>query len=131
MDYKKQKTDYEVGYKKPPKSGQFQKGITGNPKGRPKKASDIGSRLIQELNSDLIINENGKRKVVKKQDGVTKQLVNKALSGNLQATRLVIALYQQALESAAEQQRNSLYNRSRPASDLSDEELAAIIRGEH
>ena len=29
--------EYEVGYKKPPKSGQFQPGKSGNPKGRPKK----------------------------------------------------------------------------------------------
>jgi hypothetical protein len=130
MGYKEQNRDYEVGYKKPPKSGQFQKGITGNPMGRPKKASDIGSKLIQELNSELIINENGKRKIIKKHDGVTKQLVNKALSGNLQATRLVIALYQQALERAAEQQQLAAQKADRPLEELSDEELTAIIRDE-
>lgn len=29
-------SDYEVGYGRPPKSGQFRKGKSGNPKGRPK-----------------------------------------------------------------------------------------------
>lgn len=34
---KKQPTgDYEVGYAKPPESGRWQKGQSGNPKGRPK-----------------------------------------------------------------------------------------------
>ena len=34
---KKQPTgDYEVGYAKPPTSGQWQKDQSGNPKGRPK-----------------------------------------------------------------------------------------------
>ena len=28
---------YEVGYGKPPKSGQFKKGVSGNPRGRKKK----------------------------------------------------------------------------------------------
>ena|SRR5437868_14511965 len=34
--------DYEVGYGKPPKNSQFQKGVSGNPTGRPKKARDLG-----------------------------------------------------------------------------------------
>jgi len=29
--------DYEVGYGKPPKSRRFQPGVSGNPKGRPKR----------------------------------------------------------------------------------------------
>ena len=41
--------DYEVGYGKPPKSGQFKKGISGNPPGRPKKPSDFASELKKEL----------------------------------------------------------------------------------
>jgi hypothetical protein len=28
---------YEVGYAKPPKSSQFSKGVSGNPKGRPRE----------------------------------------------------------------------------------------------
>jgi len=28
--------DYEIGYKKPPRSGCFQKNVSGNPNGRPK-----------------------------------------------------------------------------------------------
>ena len=40
------KTEYEVGYKKPPKSGQFKPGQSGNRKGRPKK--NISGKSIFE-----------------------------------------------------------------------------------
>ena len=122
------KTDsYEVGYGKPPKGGRFKKGVSGNPCGRPKKASDFGSKLIRELDSELIINENGKRRTIKKHDGVVKQLVNTALSGNLPAKRLLLALYQHAVEIADEQWKNSPYNPNIKADDLTDDQLAEII----
>jgi hypothetical protein len=41
--------DYKVGYGKPPKGGQFKKGISGNPSGRPKKPLDFASQLKKEL----------------------------------------------------------------------------------
>ncbi|HEY9090715.1 DUF5681 domain-containing protein [Parasphingorhabdus sp.] len=37
MSRKTEASDYDVGYAKPPRSGQFQKGQSGNPKGRPRK----------------------------------------------------------------------------------------------
>jgi hypothetical protein len=122
--------DYEVGYGKPPKSGQFRKGVSGNPSGRRKKPQDFGSQLVHELNSKLIINENGKRKVITKHEGMAKQLVNKAVSGNLIATRLVIPHYQQELEKIAEQLRRSPNNPNLNPRDLTDEELDAFIRAE-
>jgi hypothetical protein len=90
--------DFEVDYKKPPKSRQFMKGVSGNPSGRKKKASDFGSKLLRELDQKLIINENGIRKVITKSEGIVKQLVNNSLSGNLPATRLLVPLHQQAVE---------------------------------
>src|ERR1700729_1716565 len=39
--------DYEVGYAKPPESGKFKKGVSGNPSGRPKKLADLGSQLLR------------------------------------------------------------------------------------
>ena len=126
----KETEDYEVGYKKPPKSRQFRKGVSGNPSGRKKKASDFGSKLLRELDQKLIINENGKRKVITKSEGVVKQLLNKSLSGHHPSTRLLIPLYLQELEKAAEQERNSPNNPNRKAEDMSDDELLYHIIAE-
>ena len=118
--------DYEVGYGKPPESGKFKKGVSGNPSGRPKKLKDFGSQLLRQLDSKLIINENGKRKVITKLEGIVKQLLNKSLSGHHSSTRLVIPWYLEGLERRAEQQRLKY----RTADDFTDDELAAIANGD-
>jgi hypothetical protein len=126
MSNDREKEDYEVGYGKPPESGKFKKGTSGNPSGRPKKPPEIGSAVMRELESLLRITVNGKEIVIKKREGVAKQLVNKSLSGHLASTRMVLVLQQQELERAAEQQRLKY----RTADDFSDDELAAIANGD-
>jgi hypothetical protein len=131
MSKRKKTGSYEVGYGKPPEDRQFKKGVSGNPSGRPKKASDLESELIQELSSKVIMNENGKRKIIKKSEGLMRQLVNKAISGNLQAARLVINLRVRAQERAAEQQQglpNDPDVESLNIQSMTDEELEAILR---
>lgn len=43
------RADYEVGYKKPPVSGQIKPGEVRNPTGRPKKADQLLALLDKEL----------------------------------------------------------------------------------
>src|SRR5580698_1514989 len=85
---KKKQDNYEVGYRKPPKNTQFQKGVSGNPKGRPKKAADFLSIFMKESESLIPINEDGRRDLISKQEAVIKQLTNKAMTGNIPATRI-------------------------------------------
>ena len=58
---------YEVGYKKPPVSGQFKKGQSGNPKGRKKKV--IPKTIMEALRLAFIkeitiTNEKGSREKI-------------------------------------------------------------------
>ena len=107
MSKKKKLSDiYEVGYGKPPKNTQFQKGISGNPTGRPKKAPDFYEILMKESRSFIPINENGQRRRISKLEGIAKQLHNKALTGNIPALRIYLGVYPQLCEIAALQSKD-------------------------
>jgi hypothetical protein len=82
----------EVGYGKPPKRTQFRKGLSGNPKGRPKGSRNLASVLSRALREKVILNENGRRRTVTKLDAAVAQLVNKSASGDLAALRQLMAL---------------------------------------
>jgi len=82
---------YNVGFGKPPKPTQFRKGLSGNPKGRPKGSRNLETVLEETLEEKVVINENGVRRTVTKLEAAVKQLVNKAASGDLSAVRQLLA----------------------------------------
>jgi len=120
--------DYEVGYGKPPKATQFQKGTSGNSRGRPKKAPDFYSELIRESRSFMTINENGRQKRITKSEVAVKLLVKKAITGSDQALKNYFALLQQAQRDAlvADPQPNNSGQYS-DVKKLTEEELMRII----
>jgi hypothetical protein len=129
MSKKKKTSDsYEVGYGKPPKSTQFQKGISGNPRGRPKKSLNFDDELIRESNSLMTINENGRRKRISKYGVVVKQLMKQAMTGIPQAHRTYFYLLRQALEGVSQTGPQPNYSGKVDNSRyLTDEELMRII----
>ncbi len=76
---------YSVGYGKPPKSTTFKKGKSGNPKGRPKGARSFKTALQHELESAMVIKEQGKKRKVSRMEVLAKRLVTDALNGNPKA----------------------------------------------
>ena len=55
----KDEPQYEVGYGKPPRSGQFTKGKSGNPKGRPKGSKNLASIVLRESRQPVRVNGPG------------------------------------------------------------------------
>jgi hypothetical protein len=82
----------EVGFGKPPKHTRFQKGVSGNPKGRPRGSRNLATVLARALREKVVVNENGRRRIMSKLDAAVAQLVNKSASGDLVALRQLIAL---------------------------------------
>jgi Family of unknown function (DUF5681) len=84
---------YKVGYGKPPKAGQFRKGKSGNPRGRPKGSLNLATDLTAELGEHITVREDGRPRKVSKQRALIKSLMAKALQGDVRATASLLALY--------------------------------------
>jgi hypothetical protein len=122
---------YEVGYGKPPRSTQFKKGVSGNPKGRPKKPFDFDDELLRESRSLITLNEKGQIRRISKHRAVIKQTMHKAMSGNISAVRTYLERHQIASEKAAlrEAAQARELERRNDVKSLSDEELMRIAAG--
>ena len=85
-------SDYKIGYKKPPKHTQFQKGQSGNPKVRPKGVKNIATDIKEELEEFVTITEGGQSFQVTKQRALIKSLLVKATQGNVSAAQTLLTL---------------------------------------
>src|SRR6201981_3137788 len=88
----KKTRDYEVGYGKPPLHTQFQKGKSGNPKGRPRGKKNMSTLLSTALNASIVVVTNGRRKKITKREAIVTQLVNKSAAADLKATQMVLTM---------------------------------------
>jgi Family of unknown function (DUF5681) len=84
---------YKVGYGKSPKAGQFKRGKSGNPKGRPKGSLNIATDLTAELGEHITVREDGRARKVSKQRALIKSLMARALQGDVRAMASLLALY--------------------------------------
>lgn len=80
---------YSVGYGKPPKHSQFQKGTSGNPTGKRPGVLNLSTVLQNALQKQVVVWEEGKKKTVSKMEAAVKRLVDKAITGDMSAFRLL------------------------------------------
>ena len=84
--------DYEIGYGKPPMHSRFQKGESGNPKGRPKGTKNFRTDLIEELQEVILVREGGAERRISKQRAILKSLSTNAIKGDVRAANTIVGM---------------------------------------
>ena len=119
--------DDEIGYGKPPKRTQFQPGVSGNPRGRPRVSKNVRpavredqlTKLIfQEANRKINIREDGRARKIKMAEAILRSLAAKAAQGHRLHQKLFLDLYAQSQASERERDAEVLetvINYKRPA----------------
>jgi len=83
-------TEYKVGRNRPPKSSRFKKGVSGNPKGRPKGSRNFATDLKEELADTIVVSESGAKRRLTKQQALIKTLMARALQGDAKAAAALL-----------------------------------------
>jgi hypothetical protein len=84
--------DYEVGYGKPPVHSQFQKGRSGNPKGKPKGRKNTKTMIRDILFEPLPMQINGKTQNLTGFEGNVLRLRQAGLGGDFRSAVHVVQL---------------------------------------
>jgi len=116
------KSDYKVGYKKPPLHARFKKGQSGNPSGRPKGSKNFSTLLAEALNERVVITEDGRRRRISKGELGVRQLANKFAMAEAQATKMLLGLMLERERLTA-----ALSPAERPSFDAADEKVIANL----
>jgi len=112
----KRRVIFGEGYGKPPKQTQFKKGQSGNPKGRPKKASSVLSLADQPMLSAVLAvasktvpaREGGEMTEMSIMDAVVASIAACAVKGNSRSQQTFVDLAQKAHEAEVLERRRSI-----------------------
>ena len=85
---------YEVGYRKPPRHTQFQKGQSGNPGGRPRRspAGRLEELALHEAYRTTVVMEDGHAMPMPVIQAVLRRQLESAAGGNVRAQRDILAM---------------------------------------
>jgi hypothetical protein len=82
--------EYEVGYRKPPKHSRFQKGQSGNPRGKPHGRKNSATLLKQALLASVLVKQNGHQTKTTKLRVIVTRLIHQAMQGDYPSIRLLL-----------------------------------------
>jgi len=88
-------SDSKVGYGRPPLTSRFEKGKSGNPKGRPKGTRNLKALIREAMIARISIQEGEKTRRVTRLEGVVMRQLQSALKGNDKSAMAIVKMAQQ------------------------------------
>jgi hypothetical protein len=89
--------DDKIGYGRPPKRSQYKPGVSGNPKGRPKRDPAAVAEVIKKtLSAPIRYREQGRTKTATRTEVGLRKLVDNAVRGDLTAAATLLEFRSQA-----------------------------------
>ena len=88
-DHETDEDAYQVGYGRPPKQRQFQKGQSGNPSGRPKGAKGFRAATLEVMAEHVRVRGPNGPVEMSNSEAMVRVAIKKALNGDLRAMQLV------------------------------------------
>ena len=80
---------YDVGYGKPPKHTQWQKGQSGNPSGKNKKEQSLFDELKKLSAKEIVVQQNGVSVMMTQGKAMLTAALNKAMNGDLGSIKFI------------------------------------------
>ena len=118
---------YEVGYCKPPVSGQFKKGESGNPKGRKRKPKSLRGEVEALMSSKVSVAVGGEKKLLHLRQVLARALVSKAGKGDPRSLQMIINILKEP--ESSDPQANDLDGLTSQDKAMLDELLAHLTDG--
>jgi hypothetical protein len=110
--------NYAVGYGKPPKHSRWQKGQSGNPKGRPRRNRDVSALIATLLDQRIVVRKGKTTKRMRRLDHLLDRIFENALAGD---PRLIRMLLDEAHKSETRREKQE------PHFEAADREVIAAV----